>query len=261
MRSPRGAPQFALAGTGLSVAAKHRQRAETDPFRFSPRWRRDPSSPKWVWNPGRLVILILVLEAGQEVAHRVEPGPLVVVPLHRGFRGRTGCRSSGTSLPWRPWKRPTCPGTADPWVRASTDGPDRVAEMMKRVRRSDYVTENHSLLRWTPPSTIIRSNNGAWTMNCSYCPSVVKPIYTFDTGPVCTRRSRNTISPATAGTDVPLEVPLGLLPATGFAQRDDPGAWHGFRCSMRRVMVPIASGVSALEQDDVPLTGFCRRVL
>ena len=68
--------------------------------------------------------------------------------------------------------------------------------MMNRVRCSAWVTENQNLIRWSPESTSIRSNCGAWPMNSWYSSCVQNPITRSTPARLYQERSNMTISPA-----------------------------------------------------------------
>ena len=69
-------------------------------------------------------------------------------------------------------------------------------DLQSRVRCSDWVTENHSLVREKPLSVSISSNWGAWRRKISYSRSVQKPITRSTPARLYQDRSKSTISPA-----------------------------------------------------------------
>ena len=71
-----------------------------------------------------------------------------------------------------------------------------ICRIAKRVRCSDWVTENHSLVSEKPLSTSISSNSGAWRRKISYSRSVQKPITRSTPARLYQDRSNSTISPA-----------------------------------------------------------------
>ena len=68
--------------------------------------------------------------------------------------------------------------------------------MVNRVRCSDCVTENHSLVRLMPSLTSICSNSGAWRMNSACCFGEQNPITRSTPARLYQDRSNMTISPA-----------------------------------------------------------------
>jgi hypothetical protein len=68
--------------------------------------------------------------------------------------------------------------------------------MTKRVRCSERVTENHSLTRWIPLRTNMRSSSGASRRNSMYSRGSAKPITRSTPARLYQLRSNSTISPA-----------------------------------------------------------------
>ena len=126
--------------------------------------------------------------------------------------------------------------------------------MVKRVRCSDCVTENHSLVRLMPSLTSICSNSGTCRMNSACCSPCAEPHHAFDAcavvpGPV----EQHDLACGGQVVDVALEVPLRAFAFGGLLQRDDA-------CTARVEMLhepldgaALARGVAALEHDDVPV--------
>ena len=71
-----------------------------------------------------------------------------------------------------------------------------ICRIANRVRCSDWVTENHSLVSEKPLSTSISSNSGACRRKISYSRSVQKPITRSTPARLYQDRSNSTISPA-----------------------------------------------------------------
>src|SRR3954447_21837534 len=123
--------------------------------------------------------------------------------------------------------------------------------MMNRVRCSDCVTENQNLVSEIPLSTSIRSNSGAWAMNCSYSGGDAKPM-TRSTPARCIRPVEEHHFPG--GGEVhheALEVPLVLLAVAGLRQGHRPGV-PGIEVLHEPLDRPALAGiVTALEQQHV----------
>ena len=121
---------------------------------------------------------------------------------------------------------------------------------MNRVRCSDWVTENQNLVRWMPLSTSIRSNSGAWRMNCSYSSSVAKPITRSTPARLYQERSNSTISPggrqvlrrSAGSTTGPARGRVGLV------KRDDPRVARVQVLHEALDRAALAGGVAALEE-------------
>jgi hypothetical protein len=71
-----------------------------------------------------------------------------------------------------------------------------IRRMMKRVRCSDWVTENQNLTRCSPERISIRSNSGASRMNSLYSSCELKCMTRSTPARLYHERSNMTISPA-----------------------------------------------------------------
>ncbi|SHX13930.1 Uncharacterised protein [Mycobacteroides abscessus subsp. abscessus] len=106
------------------------------------------------------------------------------------------------------------------------------------MRCSAADTENHSLVRLIPSLTSICSKSGAWWINSECCSSLQNPITRSTPARLYQDRSKNTISPAAGRCGTyrwkyhwVRSRSVGFSSATTRAPR-------GFRCSMKRLMVP-----------------------
>ena len=99
-----------------------------------------------------------------------------------------------------------------------------ICRIANRVRCSDWVTENHSLVSENPLSTSICSNCGAWRRKTSYSRSVQKPITRSTPGAVVPGPVEQHDLPGRRQVrDVAVEVPLAALGLGRLGQRDHAG--------------------------------------
>ena len=126
--------------------------------------------------------------------------------------------------------------------------------MVNRVRCSAGVTENHNLVRLTPSLTSICSNSGACRMNSACCSRRAEAHHPLDAGAVVPGPvEQHDLTGGGQVLDVALEIPLGGFAFGGLLQRDDARAARVQVLHESLDGAALACGVTALENDDVPL--------
>ena len=128
---------------------------------------------------------------------------------------------------------------------------------LKRRSCSSSLTENQYLTSWMPDPTSMRSNSGTVCRNSQYSASVQKPITRSTPARLYQDRSNRIISPAAGSSPhVALEVPLRPLALGRRGQRDDATKAGVERSRDTLDRAPLAGRVTALEDDDQPLTAL-----